>query len=155
MTRTPKNASIFEEPLGRTVVVTASTRGEGERLFASKKSFGEPYACKQTTALASLAHSIRGEATKESENRRLIRQKRKIERFASQGRTVVVTASLCPRRRSVEFCDDCPHFLLPSSPTGRGRRKCSRTLNSVPGEGECPLWQQKRTPIRCPFLLAE
>ena len=77
------------------------------------------------------------------------------ERFAPRGRTVVVTASLCPRRRSVEFCDDCPHFLLPSSPTGCGRRKCSRTLNSVLGEGECPLWQQKRTPIRCPFLLAE
>lgn len=77
MTRTPKNASIFEEPLGRTVVVTESTRGEGERLFAGKKSFGEPYACKQTTALALLANSIRGKATKESENRSLIRQKRK------------------------------------------------------------------------------
>ena len=47
---------------------------EGDRLFESKKSFGEPYACKQTTALASLAHSIRGEATKESENRSLLRQ---------------------------------------------------------------------------------
>ena len=41
-----------------------------------KKSFGEPYACKQTTALASLAHSIRGEATKESENRSLLRQEK-------------------------------------------------------------------------------
>ena len=60
-----------------------------------------------------------------------------------------------PLQASVGFCDDCPHFLLPSSPTGCGRRKCSRTLNSVPGEGECPLWQQKRTPIWCPFLLAE
>ena len=62
---------------GRTVVVTASIQGEGERLFAGKKSFGEPYACNQTTALALLTNSIRGRAARESENRRLIRQKRK------------------------------------------------------------------------------
>ena len=49
------------------------------------------------------------------------------ERFAPRGRTVVVTASLCPRRRSVEFCDDCPHFRLLSSSTGGSRWKCSRT----------------------------
>ena len=49
--------------------ILISLGGEGERLFAGKKSFGEPYACKQTTALALLANSICGEATKESENR--------------------------------------------------------------------------------------
>ena len=49
---------------------------EGDRLFESKKSFGEPYACNQTTALALLTNSIRGRAARESENRSLLRQEK-------------------------------------------------------------------------------
>ena len=75
---TTKNLKIgIRKDQNRISSILVSLGGEEERLFASKKSFGEAYACKQTTAFASLAHSIRGEATKESENRSLIRQKRK------------------------------------------------------------------------------
>ena len=35
-----------------------------EEAFSAKKSYGKPYACKQTTAFAVLAHLICGRATK-------------------------------------------------------------------------------------------
>ena len=76
VTRTPKNASVFEEPLGRTVVVTASTHGEGERLSLWERvSLGSRERAPIALTLTCALNSWRSH--KGGENRRLIRQKRK------------------------------------------------------------------------------
>ena len=71
--------------------------GEEKRLFASKKNFGEPYACKQTTALASFMHFICGRATKESAN--LSSQPREKQKRQAQ----VLSKEKIERRRREDY----------------------------------------------------
>ena len=57
------------------------------------------------------------------------------QRFAPQGRTVVVTQSHRPRRDSVVFLDDCHSLALPVSFPEGGRARPSVTVrNSIQTE---------------------
>ena len=54
----------FEEAFPKQIKKDAKMAWGKRRLFPRKKSYGKPYACKQTTAFAVLAHLICGRATK-------------------------------------------------------------------------------------------